>query len=184
MQLIQEKQSFALRILYDRYVRLVYSFAMKSAGDTQYAQDIVQLVFTRLWTTEHGYDPAKGKFVSWLLTITRNIAIDQLRKQRNQQATIAYEEQTLAAARLSSAGSDDLDHEITRRLLKEEIEQAYRFLSSSQIQLIRRLYWEGYTLNEIAVQNGEPLGTVKSRLHQALKTLRKHLNTIERSELP
>lgn len=184
MQLIKEKQSFALRILYDRYVRLVYSFAVKSGGDPQYAQDIVQLVFTRLWTMEKGYDPDKGKFVNWLLTVTRNIVIDQLRKQRNENTTVSYDERTLDTGHSPIHGRDELEDEITRRLLKDEIEAAYRYLSASQVQLIKLLYWEGYTLNEIAGHIGEPLGTVKSRLHQALKTLRKHLTLAERSERP
>lgn len=184
MQLIKEKQSFALRILYDRYVRLVYSFAVKSGGDPQYAQDIVQLVFTRLWTTEQGYDPSKGKFINWLLTVTRNIVIDQMRKQRNQTQTISYDELILDPGHTSLGEIYALDDEISRRLLKDEIEQAYRYLSVNQIQLIKLLYWEGYTLTEIAGKIGEPLGTVKSRLHQALKTLRRHLAITERSELP
>jgi RNA polymerase sigma-70 factor (ECF subfamily) len=50
-------------------------------------------------------------------------------------------------------------------------------LSDSQTSLIQAFYWEGYTLSEIADRNGEPLGTVKSRLHQTLKILRKHMKS-------
>jgi RNA polymerase sigma factor (sigma-70 family) len=179
MQLIKEKQSFALRILYERYVRLVYSYAVKSGAgnDPQFAQDVVQLVFTRLWTTERSFDPSKGKFINWLLTITRNITVDQLRKLRGQGRLVSFDDELTEAELASFDMQDELQDTVARRLFKEQIVAAYRYLTESQEQLIRRFYWEGYTLNEIAKHNGEPLGTVKSRLHQALKTLRKQLKS-------
>ncbi|ULL17524.1 sigma-70 family RNA polymerase sigma factor [Paenibacillus sp. H1-7] len=176
MQLIREKHSFALRMLYDRYVRLVYSFAVKSGVDAQLAHDIVQQVFTRIWVTEKGYDSGKGQFVNWLLTITRNMTIDHLRKQRNQQRFVSYEvitDSELGAGRPENCLQDT----VSMRMLKDEIKSAYRYLSEKQIQLLRLFYWEGYTLSEIAESKGEPLGTVKNRLHQTLKTLRQHLKS-------
>lgn len=176
MRMIMEKHSSALEEMYDRYAKLVYSFAMKSNTDVQFAKEVVQLVFTRLWTTERGYDAQKGLFVNWLLTITRNIAIDQLRILRKQPAVVPFE---------SSAWEALPDHlqvqpetVVSRNWLKQVIEQAYRFLSNSQVQLIQAFYWEGYTLSEIAELNNEPIGTVKSRLHQTLKILRRHLEAV------
>lgn len=179
MQLIKDKQSFALRILYDRYVRLVHSFAVKSGAgsDASFAQDVVQLVFTRIWTTEKGYDSSKGQFVNWLITVTRNITIDQLRKQRKQELLVSFDQESAEIEHISMNARDELQEVVSRKLLKQEIEAAYRYLSENQVQLIRLFYWEGYTLSEIANRNGEPLGTVKSRLHQALKMLRKHLTS-------
>ncbi|MDF2963091.1 MAG: sigma-70 family polymerase sigma factor [Paenibacillus sp.] len=177
MQQIKEKQSAALRMLYERYVRLVYSFAVKSGAgrDPQFVQDIVQMVFTRIWTTEKGYDPSKGQFVNWLITVTRNVTIDQLRKQRKQERLVSFNNEMTEAELALYYGQEELQDAVSRSLLKQRIEAAYCFLSESQVQLIRLFYWEGYTLSEIAEKNGEPLGTVKSRLHQALKTLRKQL---------
>jgi RNA polymerase sigma factor (sigma-70 family) len=177
MQLIKDKQSFALRILYDRYVRLVYSFAVKSGAgnDASFAQDVVQLVFTKIWTTDKGYDPSKGHFVNWLITVTRNITIDQLRKQRKQELLVSFDQDSVEIDYLSMNTKDELQEVVSRKLLKQEIESAYKYLTDNQVLLLRDFYWEGYTLSEIANRNGEPLGTVKSRLHQTLKMLRKHL---------
>lgn len=72
MRLIQQRQREALEVLYDRYVRLVYSFALRSVSNEASASEVVQLVFTRLWTTGASYDSHKGKFASWLLTITHH----------------------------------------------------------------------------------------------------------------
>ncbi|TBL78213.1 RNA polymerase sigma factor [Paenibacillus thalictri] len=173
MRMILNKQSDALETMYDRYARLVYSFAIKTCKDQQLAKEIVQLVFTRLWTTEKGYDAAKGLFINWLLTITRNICIDQLRKLRRQPHIVPIE--TSVWEKLQEKSLIRPEEAASRRWLKEHIEKAYEHLSDSQVRLIRSFYWEGYTLSEIAEHNQEPLGTVKSRLHQALKILRKHL---------
>ncbi|UUZ95929.1 sigma-70 family RNA polymerase sigma factor [Paenibacillus sp. P25] len=174
MRMIREKHSDALQELYDRYARLVYSFAMKSKRDPLFAKEIVQLVFTRLWTTERVYDPARGLFVNWSLTITRNITVDQLRKERRQGAVTPLEPWTAdSAAEKNMAPVEDA---LSRALMKERIEQAYGYLNEQQIRLVRMLYWEGYTLSEIAAMGEEPVGTVKSRLHQTLKLLRRHLS--------
>ncbi|TMV49060.1 sigma-70 family RNA polymerase sigma factor [Paenibacillus mesophilus] len=179
MRMIMDKDSGALEEMYDRYARLVYSFAMKTNKDTQdaqFAKDVVQLVFTRLWTTEIGYDAQKGLFVNWLLTITRNIAIDQLRKLKKHAAVVPFEPS--AWEQLPDHMQPQPEEVVSRKWLKQSIEHAYRHLSDSQVSLIQSFYWEGYTLSEIADRNREPIGTVKSRLHQTLKILRKHMESV------
>jgi RNA polymerase sigma factor (sigma-70 family) len=176
MQLVLDKQHSALDELYDRYVKLVYSFAMKSIREEQAAREIVQQVFTRLWVTEKGYDAKQGRFVNWILTITRNITIDHIRKQRKQEVIVRMEPQEWE--RLSDSHAYDPEAELSRKWIGQEIRQAYRYLTKSQIQLLELLYWQGFTLSEIAARNNEPLGTIKSRLHQCLTILRKHLSTL------
>jgi RNA polymerase sigma factor (sigma-70 family) len=177
MQLVLEKQHAALDELYDRYVKLIYSFAMKSIRDEQTAREIVQMVFTRLWVTEKGYDPKHGRFINWLLTITRNITIDYIRKQRKQEVVVRLEPQEWE--RITDINAYDPETELARKWMGQEIRNAYRYLTQSQIQLLELLYWKGYTLSEIALRNEEPLGTIKSRLHQCLLILRKHLSSIK-----
>jgi RNA polymerase sigma factor (sigma-70 family) len=177
MQLVLNKQHSALDELYDRYVKLVYSFAMKSIQDEQAAREIVQQVFMRLWVTERGYDAKQGKFVNWMLTITRNITIDYIRKQRKQDVVIRMEPQEWE--QITDVNGNDPEVELARKWIGQEIKQAYRYLTQSQIQLLELLYWKGFTLSEIADNNNEPLGTIKSRLHQCLLILRKHLSSLK-----
>jgi RNA polymerase sigma-70 factor (ECF subfamily) len=172
MRLIRMKHREALELLYDRYARLVYSFARRAAGNESLAREIVQLVFTRLWTTRAEYDAVKGTFVSWLLTVTRNIAVDVMRRERRHADNVPMEwiEDTIEAAE-----SDDPESELVRRSEISEVAAAASRLSMPQQRVIDLLYWKGYTLQQIAEMGGEPVGTVKNRLHQALKTLRRHL---------
>jgi RNA polymerase sigma factor (sigma-70 family) len=173
MRLVMDNHRPALEEIYDRYARLIYSFALKSAKQEDAARDILQLVFTRLWSTQKGYDPAKGQFVNWLLTITRNIAIDQLRKEKNHTRLVNMETEQWEL--IADSSNNRPEEAASQTLLREQIRSAYQFLSENQVRLIEHFYWEGYTLSELAEKYGEPLGTIKSRLHQTLKILRKHL---------
>lgn len=176
MKLVLGKHQPALEELYDRYAKLVYSFALKSLKEEQAAREIVQLVFTRLWTTEKGYDASKGGYVNWIITVTRNITIDYLRKKRRLEQVVQFEPREWEQSLVSDA--PDPESVISRKWIGEQIHEAYVHLSESQIQLIDMMYWQGYSLSEIATQTNEPVGTIKSRLHQCLKILRKHLTSL------
>lgn len=177
MRLIRGRDRDAFELLYDRYVKLVYSFALKSVRSEQAAKEIVQLVFTRLWTTETGYRPDKGQFVNWLITVTRNMTIDYARNQRKHEAAVTIEPNEWG--KIPDTGVNTPEASLSRQWVREQIRDAYHLLSDNQIALIERVYWEGYTLSEVAEMNNEPLGTIKSRLHQTLKLLRKHLTAQE-----
>ncbi|WP_337101395.1 RNA polymerase sigma factor [Paenibacillus sp. YIM B09110] len=174
MLLIKRKQQKALAILYDRYASLIYSFAMKALKNEQAARDIVQSVFMRLWTTESDFNPDKGRFSSWLLTITRNLTIDYQRKERRVNAgLVPFEQEQLEQIPDEFAVSPE--DNVMRGSQNEQIRNAYLHLSKQQIMLLEHFYWQGFSLSELAKIYNQPLGTVKNRLHQALKILRRHL---------
>lgn len=174
MKQIRMRRREALEQLYDKYAKLVYSFAVRAAGSEPLARDIVQLVFTRLWTTQAEYDAGKGHFVSWLLTVTRNITIDELRRERRHASGLPMER---VADRLEAPDASNPEDDAVRRSEYSEVAAASRRLTEPQRRVIELLYWQGYTLQQIADMGGEPIGTVKNRLHQALKTLRRHLQS-------
>lgn len=166
MRLVRNKDGNALEELYDRYIKLVYGFVMKFCnGNEEKTKGIIQLVFLRLWTTGSLYDPSQGSFVNWLLTITRNLCIDYLRKEKRQAFHHHEVPEEIA----------DPVNAIEHRDHKNEIAIAKNQLPMAQRKLIDLLYWKGYSLSEIARLEQEPLGTIKSRLHQALKGLRRYL---------
>ena len=166
MRLVNENNRQALEELYDRYIKLVYSFVMKFCnGNEDKTKEIIQLVFLRLWTTNSHYNPAQGSFVNWFFTITRNICIDYLRKEKRH--TQHHQEEHVEIADPANA--------IDQRVNMNDIATAKNKLPTAQRKLIDLLYWKGYSLSEIAKLEQEPIGTIKSRLHQALKGLRKHL---------
>jgi RNA polymerase sigma-70 factor (ECF subfamily) len=169
MQLILQKNRLALDEIYDRYVNLIYSFALKfTKGDQEATKDIVQQVFLRLWTTTSHYDSEKGKLANWLLMVTRNISIDHLRKERHYNQNIVLQDFHEHQADMSA---QDVLQLVSKNLMTKEIRRAQNKLTEAQRRLITLLYWEGYTLKEIAEMEKEPIGTIKNRLHQSLKKL-------------
>ncbi|KIL37974.1 hypothetical protein SD70_29460 [Gordoniibacillus kamchatkensis] len=178
MQLVRSGQRPALETLYDRYVKLVYAFARKASDNEQTAKDIVQGVFMRLWTTKAEYRSKDGLFVNWLLTIARNVSIDLHRQQRRHTATVP-----LDVADHYAIGTEDAtvlpEIAVAQSFVRERLREACKALSESQARLIDLVYWQGYTLREVAELTAEPIGTVKNRLHQALKILRRHLHAMK-----
>lgn len=176
MSHIRERRKDSLEQLYDRHARLVYSFAIRIAGNENLAREIVQLVFARIWTTKAKYDADKGVFTSWLITMTRHISIDVLRRERRHQSVVSIDdlEESLGSTQANSPEALAIHND-----QRTAIAVASKRLSEPQQKVIELLYWKGYTLQEIAEMGGEPLGTVKSRLHQALKTLRRLLHGIK-----
>ncbi|MFC5403656.1 RNA polymerase sigma factor [Cohnella soli] len=176
MRLVRENNQEALSELYDRHARLVYSFAYRVTGDEALARETVQLVYTRLWTTKAEYDSSKGQFSSWLLTMTRNIAIDVLRRERRHRSMVPIDEMHNMTRDPDTEAPEAMLERSDRR---SAIASASGLLSAAQRRVIDMLYWQGYTLQEIAELGEEPIGTVKNRLHQALKALRRHLRDLK-----
>jgi RNA polymerase sigma factor (sigma-70 family) len=79
---VQHGDKAALEELYDKYEKLLYSFAFRMTGHRELSEEVVQEVFIKIWTKKRMYDQSKGKFSSWILTIVRNTSIDQMRKRK------------------------------------------------------------------------------------------------------
>ncbi|PIC56499.1 RNA polymerase [Sporosarcina sp. P12(2017)] len=166
-RLVKVKNRNALEELYDRYGKLVYSYAYKfSNNQMEMSKEITQLVYLRLWTTQSHYTASKGKFINWLLTITRNICLDYVKKERRHKFMSDDDSIEYIA---------DPKNKIDEHIDVQLIQNAKLELTEKQRRLINLLYWRGCTLKEIAKIEQEPLGTIKSRLHQTLKQLRLNL---------
>ena len=171
--LITHAQEDALSELYDRYNRLVYSMAVNAVGEQPLAEEITQDVFLRIWDHAKTYKIQKGKVITWIASITRNRAIDIIRKQQ-----VRPEGHTVAWAIEDSP--DIPNHinveeqvEITRR--QQRVRQAMAQLPDEQRQALAYAYFQGYSHREIAELLNQPLGTVKTRIRLAMKKLRSSL---------
>jgi RNA polymerase sigma-70 factor (ECF subfamily) len=104
--------------------------------------------------------------------------IDERRKEKRHQDNIQLTSDHWEKIK-DQADVNNPEQFVLHKVRKEQIQQAFNWLSENQVQLLVLLYWEGYSLRDIAELKNEPLGTIKSRLHQALKILRHHM-VIER----
>ena len=157
----------AMAELYDRYSSVVYAVALRVLGDTGAAEDVLQEVFLQLWRNPSAFDAARGSLGSWLAVITRNRAIDSLRKRRPE---TDIEDVVLSVA-------PDLAGDAERARVAEKVRGVMGSMASAQRSALEMAYWEGMSHSEIANKTGEPLGTVKTRIRSGLIALRKAFQT-------
>jgi len=166
----------ALEVLYDRYSRVVFSFALRIVADRQLAEELLQEVFFRAWQQGGAFRASRGTFVTWLLSITHNMAIDEVRRRRRrpQKADTEEPETLLASVADTSAGSD-VEDEVWLGTLRETIAGVMDQLPPAQRDAIEMAYYQGKTQREIAEELGEPLGTIKTRMRLGMLKLREAL---------
>ena len=166
----------ALEVLYDRYSSVVFSFALRLVGDRQLAEEVLQEVFFRAWQQGGSFSQKRGTFITWLLSITHNLAIDEIRKRRRRPQKAESEEPEAVLAAVPDTGSGaDVEDEVWLGALRETIVGALDQLPPPQREAIELAYYQGLTQREIAEALGEPLGTIKTRMRLGLLKLREAL---------
>ena len=169
-----EGDARALEVLYDRYSRVVFSFGLRIVGDPQLAEELLQEVFFRAWQQGGSFRSNKGSFITWLLSITHNMAIDEVRKRRRRPQKADSEDPETVLAAVPDSGPD-VEDEVWLGALRDTIEGAMASLPPAQRQAIEMAYFRGLTQREIAEQLGEPLGTIKTRMRLGMQKLRDQL---------
>ncbi|MBZ5623422.1 MAG: sigma-70 family RNA polymerase sigma factor [Acidobacteriia bacterium] len=170
IQRLHRRDPQALAELYDRYGRLVYSLILRVVRDTGIAEDLVQETFMRVWNRAQGIDAQKGSMGAWLLAVARNRAIDYLRSAGGRERNALEFEETDHPALYTDMERDILSSDNARR-----VKTAVEKLSPNHRQVIELAYFEGLSQTEMAERMGQPLGTVKTWVRAALKSLRDEL---------
>jgi RNA polymerase sigma-70 factor (ECF subfamily) len=153
--------------LYDRYSPVVYAVALRVLGDTGAAEDVLQEVFMQLWRNPGAFDSSRGSLGAWLAVITRNRAIDALRKRRPENDI----EDVIISV------EPDMARDADRARVGEKVRATLGSMPDAQRKALELAYYEGLTHSEIAAKTGEPLGTIKTRIRTGLMTLRKAFST-------
>lgn len=160
----------AMGLLYDRYHRPVYSFALRMLGDREQAEELLQEVYLRAWRRANRFTDARGSLISWLLSITHNMAIDELRKQQRRPQKQHTEDQIEFMATLR----DERPSLETHAILSdrgERVRNALEELPLPQQEVLELAYFRGLTQREISDALNVPLGTIKTRMRLGLRKL-------------
>lgn len=166
VQGLKNRQQETLRYLYDNYGPALYGVIFHVVRVQEIAEDLLQETFVKVWHNIGSYDKHKGRLYTWMLNIARNLAIDKTRSAEYKQA-----EKT----------ENTLDNVYTRRIAGEDeiipehidLKEIVKRLRKEQRELIDLIYFYGYTQSEAADKLKIPLGTVKTRVRQAIGELRK-----------
>jgi RNA polymerase sigma-70 factor (ECF subfamily) len=165
----------AMEELYERYSRPVFSFALRMLGDRMLAEELLQEVFFRAWNHGHKFSDRRGSFITWLLSITHNMAIDEIRKQNRRPKRADSADPVLLLDSMTDDGPS-VEDQAVMQTVRDQITSAMATLPENQRTAIELAYFGGLTQREIAEQQGEPLGTVKTRMRLAIRKLREHLD--------
>jgi RNA polymerase sigma-70 factor (ECF subfamily) len=161
----------AVRLLYARHGRLVFGIAMQVLGDTSTAEEVCQDVFMRAWEKSASYRADRGKVVTWLARVARNRAIDVLRSLRSRPAGWTVDDEPSDA----DEQAEDPGDRLLQSFREEEVRAAVASLPPDQRAALSLAFFKGMTHREIARALGEPLGTVKTRIRDAMMKLKSRL---------
>lgn len=172
------RDEVAFALLYDRYVDLVYSASLRVLSDSQLAEDTTQDVFVRLWNRPETFIAERGKFLSWLMSVARNRAIDELRARgrRRQREGGPLGEPAEAATPLFATACEDPPRSAEIHEEQALVRRALTCLPADQQRALELAYFRGMTQQEIALALHEPLGTVKTRIRLGMQKLRRALD--------
>lgn len=154
----------ALAGLYDRHAPLLHSVLTQKLGDSAESEDIVHDVFLKIHTKGALYNPSLGKPVAWLLTVARNMALDQLRRRSVHQKYVSKQAGDFEESVPARSGPHDDELELLRHCV--------RILPDQQRDTLQLVYFSGLTQQEIAEQMSQPLGSVKAWIRRGLMKLK------------
>jgi len=167
MRRVAADDEAAIAKLYDRFGPLVYRMAYQTMPDRAEAEDVVQEVFVRLWSTAGRFDPKRAALVTWVMLLARRLMVDRLRRMqaRIRPGVLDDEVARPASSPVASAG---VEQEERFAALLAKIEE----LPDLQKTVVKRAYLGGQTLKQIGIELDVPIGTIKSALSRALVRLR------------
>ncbi|WP_420316945.1 RNA polymerase sigma factor [Ekhidna sp.] len=165
---LRAKQPEAFSYLYDNYSAAIYGAISRIINNQDVASEVLQDAFMKFWDKIEHYDPSKGRLFTWMVNISRNLAIDKLRSKEMKKFGKTDNIETYVAG----IERDKLNHmQVDSIGLKETLTS----LRNEERFILEMVYFKGYTQSEISDEFDIPLGTVKTRLRMGLKNMRKVL---------
>lgn len=163
--LLQEKSETGFHHLYDHYSGALYGVILRIVQSKEYTEEVIQDVFVKIWNSIHQYDSSKGRFYTWMINIARNTAIDYLKSKgfQNQLKNQPLPDFVYNTAELSTTNKSSDFIGFSNVLESLEVDKQ---------ELIDLAYYQGYTQNEISEKLKIPLGTVKTKMRNALIKLK------------
>jgi RNA polymerase sigma-70 factor, ECF subfamily len=157
-------EAASIKALYDEHAAVLWRYAMRLTGDASRAEDVVQETLLRAWQHPEVLDDPERSARAWLFTVARNMIIDERRSPRFRNVVSSLDDSNTP----EQSTLDKVNATLDRMLIADGMTQ----LSAEHRAVIDRSYYRGWTTAQIAADLGIAEGTVKSRLHYAVRALR------------
>ena len=168
----------AFEELYRRYSAAAYGLALRVTGQDSLAQEVVHDAFLALWRAPEAYDPARGPFRTFFLSLVHHRAVDTVRREER------LRKRAERVANLEPRLGEDVAEEVVDgaylAVRRKEVLEALETLPPDQRKVVEMAYFGGYTQTRIADELGIPVGTVKTRTLAAMHKLRRALDREDR----
>jgi RNA polymerase sigma-70 factor (ECF subfamily) len=161
---MDDRGAALMRELYDEHAAVLWRYAVRLTGDRAHAQDVVQETLLRAWQHPEVTDDHDRSARAWLFTVARNMIIDDRRSARFRNVVGSLDEEGAP----EQSTPDEVNATLDRLLIADAMAQ----LSTEHRAVIERSYYRGWTTGQIATDLDIAEGTVKSRLHYAVRALR------------
>jgi len=175
MNLVVERNSNALKILYERYSRGIFNFTLRYTNNREISEDVLQETFTRAWFAAHTFNAGKGTVKTWLFTIGINLTRNEMSKKRYE-----YDHLELDAAAGHRAKTEMKENSLVEKTeIEDAIANALSKLNPFLKEVIILKHFHNMKFAEIAEMTNTPVGTLKARFHNAIARLRELLKEME-----
>jgi RNA polymerase sigma-70 factor (ECF subfamily) len=162
----------AFEAVFQDYRKMVFKTAYLMTGSKEEAEDILQEVFVSVWRSRNTFNPEKGKLTTWIYRITVNQCLSRRRKKKP--ALLSLEDKSIDLP--DTKPGEQPEEVLVTRLEYDRLMKAINALSSRHRSVLVLRYFNDLSYEEIAQVIGVPLGTVKSRISQALRSLRAQMS--------
>lgn len=176
MGAISAGDAAALARLYDRHSPTIFAFCLRALGDRMDAEDLLIDIFWEVWAREDRYDPARSSPRTYLLNLTRSRIVDRLRTLRARRASASVrlegENDAQAEGFTHEAAPAEPINDLVSAEQGAELRAAMERLTPAQREALEMAFFDAMSHSDVAQRLGQPIGTVKSRIRQALIRLR------------
>ncbi len=166
---VAKGEHHALSQLYDQSSTVLFSLALRILGNREEAADVLQGIYLDIWRKVVRYDVGRGTPIAWLITLTRNRALDRLRTRGPR--TVRQ-----TGSSIDDVHSGPFDSQADQNL-RNLIKEAWATLPPMQQQALELAYYEGLPDTEIAVQFNQPVEAVRTCIALGMSQLRESLQS-------
>jgi len=159
-----EAEAALMKALYEEHAGPLWRYALRLTGDASRAEDVVQETLLRAWQHPEVVNDSERPARGWLFTVARNMIIDEQRSPRIRKFGGSLDE----SGAPERSAPDEVDSALDRMLIADAMAQ----MSPDHRAVVERSYYRGWTTAQIAADLDIAEGTVKSRLHYAVRALR------------